>query len=113
MNATTPAPARQRKPLRPVHGTCRWLRKPVWPCELIPEGQPGVLLINGTAYGVMPVAELPATGEPVTRGFRLTKPDGTVYDVGLNWTHAGLSCDCPDALSRPARPGGCKHAAAL
>src|SRR5438045_3730776 len=53
------------KATKPATGSCRWLLKPVWP-------KPGVLQINGTEYLVEPIR---------LDGFRLTKPNGTVYDL--------------------------------
>jgi hypothetical protein len=100
-----------RKPLQPASGKCLWLRRPIWPCELIPDGVPGLLRIRETVYHVLPLADLPATGPVITRGYRLTKDDGTTtYDVCLEG-HG--SCDCPDGIYRGERPGGCKHQAAL
>lgn len=47
------------------------------------------------------------------RGLRLSKPDGTAYDidVGARWPR----CDCPDFLYRRdgVDPDGCKHIRAL
>jgi hypothetical protein len=57
---------------------------------------------HGTEYLVQPIG---------VDGFRLTKPDGTVYD--LDTTEEPWVCDCPDATFHPERPGGCKHCAAL
>jgi hypothetical protein len=101
---------RTRQPLQPAAGTCRWLRRPIWPCELLANGLPGLLRIRETVYGVLPLADLPATGPAVTRGYRLSKDDGTTYDVSLEG-HG--SCDCPDGTYRGERPGGCKHQKAL
>ena len=44
-------------------------------------------------------------------GYRLTKADGTVYDIDATEPH--WRCDCPDAEWRPDRDGGCKHRRAL
>src|SRR5262245_8503825 len=94
-----------RKPVKatkPTSGKCRWLLKPVWPKPGEGERKPGVLLLNGTEYLVEPIR---------CDGFRLTKPDGTVYD--LDTTQEPWVCDCPDATFHPERPDGCKHAKGL
>jgi hypothetical protein len=91
------------KAVRPVHGVAKWLA---------PMGFTGIgiLAINGVAYVVMRLSS--------GAGFQLEKsgqdkdgPDRTVYDICTEtdpWT-----CDCPDAIYCPERPGGCKHVAAL
>lgn len=50
------------------------------------------------------------TGEVM--GYRLTKVDGTTYDLDPTGTW-GWTCDCPDGLHRGNRPGGCRHAVAV
>jgi hypothetical protein len=89
---------RSRKPVKPVCGTCRWLRRlgdnPVDP-------KSGALEINGKPYGVMLLEE---EGNPA--GYRLVKPDGTAYDIDAQW----WVCTCPDAVWRARM---CKHALAL
>jgi hypothetical protein len=92
---------RSRKPVKPVHGSCRWLTKP----NAHHEG--GVLQINGTDYEVFPLFD-----DQIRVGYRLVKADGTMYDVGTAEPH-GRTCDCPDATYQPERPGGCKHVKAL
>lgn len=92
-----------------------WLHEPLAPCELLPNGTPGILLVvwldskgNGrsTTYGVW------LFGEPGrVRGYRLVTPDFKFYDVDPQAV-GGPSCDCPDMTSR-VRRGGCKHCAAL
>lgn len=84
------------------------LRRPITACEILPAGLAGLVRINGTEYALAYHSELPATGEPIVRGYRLTKDDGTAYDL----PHDLRSCDCLDGMVR-SRPGGCKHAAAL
>ena len=54
MNATLP---RTRKPLQPASVAVQWLAAPVWPCEIIPAGIPGTVLLNGTPYAVLPLTE--------------------------------------------------------
>jgi hypothetical protein len=80
---------------------CRWLRQPDG------EQADGLLEINGQTYELLPLRD----GTALV-GYRLRKPDGTLYDVGIVDPH-GWTCDCPDATFHPERPGGCKHAAAL
>lgn len=95
------APARVFKPAtRAASGTCRWVLRPE-------PGKVGILAINGTHY----VFEV-LTDAGRTVGYRLTKQDGTVYDLDVNQPH-GWSCDCPDGTYHPERPSGCKHQVAV
>ena len=59
------------------------IRQPIAPCELPAAGLAGELVINGTTYTVEVLGYLPAEGEPVTDGFRLTKTNGEAHDVCL------------------------------
>src|ERR1051326_3252888 len=98
---------RQPKQVKPVSGSCRWLKR------IDADGTSGVLTINGTPYGVH---ELTDQGRLV--GYRLVKADGTTYDIdiwGGRWGQDCWECDCPDYLARRANrdPKGCKHCAAL
>jgi hypothetical protein len=90
----------RKAPPRPVSGSCRWAKR-------IDETA-GVLVINGTPYGVYAHTD---AGRVV--GYRLTKADGTTYDIDV--TAEYWSCDCPDYLYRRGGidPKGCKHTAAL
>lgn len=81
----------------------RWLRRPCWPCTLLPAGQPGVLEIGARAYAVLPLGEYPS------RGFRVTSDRGDCYDLDAANPRA-LICDCPDATFRGRE---CKHARAV
>jgi hypothetical protein len=90
MNAT-----RNRRPLQPVSGTCRWVRRPGEPAD----DNTALFEINGERYGV--------TFFPTCHEVR--KADGTVYHLPADLS----SCDCPDGTYRPDRPGGCKHRKAL
>ena len=87
-----------RRPVKPVHGTCRWIRRlgdnPI-------DEKSGVLEINGRPYGVMLLED---RGRVV--GYRMVKPDGTAYDIDAE----GWSCTCPDATFRERL---CKHSKAL
>lgn len=97
------------EPQPPVRGACRWLHTPILPADLPPNGLPGLLWIEaqtqrgrvGECYMLTPIAE---AGRLL--GWRLTKSDGTCYDV--DGVHG--SCDCPDSQFRH-RP--CKHCRAL
>ena len=66
--------------------------------------------INGVDYRVEP-----SQGEEyaVTKAYRLSKRDGTAYDVAL--TDFGLTCDCPDFIFHRdgLDPEGCKHIKAM
>ena len=91
---------RSRKPLQAVQVEVRWVRR-LFANEIDP--QSGCLEIGGQFYGVV----------AIDGGFRLTKPDGTVYDIDTNTSWGGWSCDCPDGTYRGHRPGGCRHVAGL
>jgi hypothetical protein len=68
------------------------------------------MAINGVDYRVEPN---PAEAYAVRKAYRLSKPDGTAYDVAL--TGFGLTCDCPDFIFRRdgIDPDGCKHIKAM
>lgn len=68
------------------------------------------LTIDDYPYAVQPLLSDPYE---TRRVYRLTKPDGTSYDVAE--THEGLICDCPDFIYRRdgIDPVGCKHICAL
>ena len=68
------------------------------------------LTIGRTSYAIERLAEPYLPG---TRSFRLTKGDGTMYDVAQ--TSYGPQCDCPDYIFRRdgLDPSGCKHIRAL
>jgi hypothetical protein len=94
-----------------VHGTCRWLRRPVASADS--PARRGVLLINGVGYLVCELL-CPETQLPL--GWTLTRPargrvDAAAYDVLVY--EGELLCHCPDAEYHDSRPGGCKHARAL
>lgn len=92
--------ARTRKPAAPVHGSCRWLLQPAG-------ARPGMLSINGVAYLVEILRD---ASQPYA--FRLSRQDlrhGAEYQLPTDLS----SCDCPDAVYREDRPGGCKHRRAL
>jgi hypothetical protein len=92
-------PNKPRRATTPATGTARWLVKP----NAHHEG--GVLAINGTRYEVLPLFD----GLTLV-GWRLLKSDATMYDLPADLS----TCDCPDKVFNPDRPGGlCKHQAAL
>ena len=68
------------------------------------------LRIQRTLYVVSPLECDPSIA---AKAFRLSKPDGTLYDVAQ--THHGHRCDCPDFIFRRdgLDPSGCKHVKAL
>jgi hypothetical protein len=94
-----------RRNLKPSHGTARWLQP-------MPFLGKGVLEINGTAYTVERLHNFDDDAGPRPVGFRLTKEDGTVYDISTDRPY-GWECDCPDGTYNSERPGGCKHIASL
>jgi hypothetical protein len=68
------------------------------------------MAINGVDYRVEPN---PPGAYAAEKAYRLSKPDGTAYDVAL--THYGLTCDCPDFIFHRdgIDPDGCKHIKAM
>ena len=82
------------------------LLRPIAPCEILPNGRAGLILIHGHDYLITYHGHLPPVGDPVVTGYRLTKPTGEVYDV----PHTLDDCDCGD---RHYRNRACKHLLAL
>jgi hypothetical protein len=77
---------------KPVHGTARL-----------------VLLVNGISYSLRPLDPHPVVAR---KAWRLTKGDGTTYDVAL--MEHGPECTCGDWVYRQRNSGmPCKHCAAL
>jgi hypothetical protein len=68
------------------------------------------MAINGIDYQVHSSRSEPSA---VLKAYRLSKADGTAYDVAL--TAYGLTCDCPDSIFHcdGIDPDGCKHIKAL
>src|SRR4051794_26562934 len=91
--STRPPSAPPRPARRPTHGTCGLTLK-----------------VNGVSYAVRPG---PADAFAALKSFRLTKGDGTAYDVAVTLT--GNVCDCPDFVFHRdgIDPAGCKHVKAL
>jgi hypothetical protein len=99
-------PRRLHTATKPAAGKWRWAVQP----GIGPVAHPGVLVIT---------TEDSRTGKPVSAayvvrenldgvclvGWSLTKPDGKVYDLPADFS----TCDCPDHIYHPERPGGCKH----
>jgi hypothetical protein len=71
-----------------------------------PQPPPATILINGIAYGL---ARLAAHADVAARAFRLTKPDGTTYDVAQR-ADGVCSCECLGHLRWSV---ACKHIRAL
>jgi len=88
---------KSRKPLREVHGVCKWYRKPEDKIGSDPKS--GLLEINGTLYALI-IHET---------AYELFKEDKTTYHLPRDLS----SCDCPDGTYACERPGGCKHRKAL
>jgi hypothetical protein len=99
-------------------------RKPLYPVDVDAAFVGGATrrdLLDGAA--VLEIATGDATDRDVTpywtlavydgerlAGFALVKfVTGERYDLPLDLS----TCDCPDHVYRPRRPGGCKHMAAL
>ena len=109
MNATTPHPRRQRKPLTPVSVTAHFVG--VASRQDVLDGAAVVSITDaGTTDEQAYWCEaLVLDGEKCV-GFRLRKfGSAEVYDV----PRALDSCTCADATYRPERPGGCRHQQAL
>jgi hypothetical protein len=88
------------------------LCQPIAPCEILRNGCPGTLAINGTEYAVSILGYLPEAGEPVIDGYRMTKANGESHDICL--VRGRLECTCGDWLWRrsfqTAGPlADCKH----
>lgn len=84
----------------------RWTAFPVCPCEILPDGHPGEVVIDGKPYRVTYNATLPEVGEPHVYGFRFENEDGSVYDID---TTGEARCDCRGF----ERWNRCKHVEAL
>jgi hypothetical protein len=110
--------SRRAPSVRPVSGSCRWLR------PLVLDYHPGLLLITShtTRGPVQSTYEVTAHAEDgLVVGYRLAKVggDGAVHDVDTVSRPGDWSCDCRDYESRAdAREAaglerGCKHVRAL
>jgi hypothetical protein len=99
------------------------LRRPVATCEMIPEGLPGLVRINGDEYKLGYVSTLPSEGEPIIHGYRLEKVEsGDVYTIGYELQEDMLSpsltpqaCTCKgnQRWRRDFGPEVCKHVRAI
>jgi hypothetical protein len=98
---------RTRKPVQPVSGSARWLRRPLLPLGL---GRLRISTAAGVSHEYDVGAHLDETGHVI--GWRLVKDDDEGYDVDIST--APWSCSCPDyTLRRSNSPHTCKHAAGL
>jgi hypothetical protein len=107
-NTTTASrPVKPRRPLTPATGSCRWLIQPGL------AGTPGLLSITvKVAGGKKEVSEVYAVTAHKEAGYRLTKPDGTAYDLSPGpefW-----ECECGDytfnrAHATTPETRECKH----
>jgi hypothetical protein len=105
---------KSRRPLQPATGSCRWVVQPgSGPCP-----HPGVLVITSKRARGETVSDTYAVTENrdggKLLGYRLTKPDGTVYDLPADLS----ACDCPDytinrAHAQTPELRACKHCKAL
>lgn len=86
----------------------------VYPCDLLPAGQPGQVRINGAVYHVLAICD-PARsepGNPCVLGYRLVNPAGQSYD--LHEDCGELCCECWDFLASKQGTGTpCKHGQAV
>ena len=106
MNAITPAPDRQRKPLEPVTVRARFFGGAT--AKDLADGCAILSIRDGdgeSSYWCEAVYD----GESFI-GYRLRKfGTGQQYDLPPDLSN----CDCGDRTHRPERPGGCRHMAAL
>ncbi len=102
--------------IKPAKCECELLCAPIAPCEILRNGCPGSLTINGTLYAVSILGSLPAEGEPIVDGYRMTKENGESHDLCL---FAGrVECSCGDyefrrAPQQTAELMDCKHIKAV
>src|SRR5262249_38554326 len=80
---------------------------PIAPNASFPNGMAGMLLIESEPGMANVYLVTPQVDGTALVGWRLTKPDGTVYN--LQTLPTGLHCDCPESTYR--RP--CRHVKAL
>ena len=83
----------RRRTIRPAKAVCRL-----------------TIVINDMDYLVKPNS---AEASAAIKAYRLSKADGTDYDVAQ--TRHGLTCDCPDFIFHRdgIDPEGCKHIKAM
>ena len=95
---------------KPAKCECVLCCRPIAHCEMMPNGVPGCVEINGTEYAVSILGYLPpAPHQPVIEGYRFRKFDGECHDVRM--AGGSLECDCGDYEYRRRfrDPRGCKH----
>lgn len=103
---------KRRRLVKPAVCESRVIQPPIAPCEILPRGDAGVVVINETHYAVEVLGYLPEVGEPVIDGYRLTKDNGVAHDICL--VAGRLECTCGDWIWRRAyqtdrRLTDCKH----
>lgn len=112
--ATLAKPRAARKPLTPATGSCRWAVQP----GIGHFARPGCLVITSLRSDGKSVTEAYIVTENLDGvclvGYRLEKPDGTVYDLPADLS----GCDCPDAVYRRSQAKepelrACKHVRGL
>ena len=104
--------AKSRRFVKPAVCDSNILRQPIAPCEILPAGLSGSLVINGTVYVAEILGYLPDVGEPVIDGYRLTKDHGEAHDICL--VAGRLERTCGDWLWRRSSQtdralADCKH----
>lgn len=105
-----PVKATRRKLYPPAAADVELIRPVAYPCELLRQGQPGVVRINATLYLLWPVAGWEGD-ELVVEGYRFVKSAEETHDVRVSrW---GLECSCGDHTYRRRTDGLCKHAKAV
>ncbi|HWG43583.1 MAG TPA: hypothetical protein VN688_12420 [Gemmataceae bacterium] len=99
--------------IKPAVCESELLCQPIAPCEILRDGCPGSMVINGTEYAVSILGYLPpAPAEPVVDGYRFTKRNGESHDLCL--VRGRLECTCGDWLWRRSFQNAgpladCKH----
>jgi hypothetical protein len=97
-----------RKPIQPVHGSCRWLGGIPTAVDL-DAGEALLRIVTDKGVEALYFVErLSDAGKVV--GYTLTKKDGESYDVDATFGGGVLVCQCPDATYRDRQ---CKHSKAL
>lgn len=109
--------SKKQRIVKPALCNCELLAAPVAPCEILANGFPGTMTINGTEYAVRILGYLPpAPAEPVIDGYRLTKANGESHDICL--VAGRFECTCGDYEFRRASQQNpetceCKHIKAI
>ena len=102
-----PATLTRRPSTKPRLLSVSCTSRAVCPCEMLPNGVPGIVEINGGVYTLEYNATLPDAGEPVIHGYRVTSTKSyKAYDIDAET----LTCDCCDSLYSRVQ---CKHSSAV